>query len=215
MTFSKLPGPVEAFLVGGGGKGGDGAHETIYGQGALQNADKATGGDGGAGGNLVTAGVSLTPGVSYHVTVGQSGTSASAFGLTAAAGARANGAKGAIAYLGNPGASRQPAGAAGDGALAFGTGGTLYEQSLGHPVKFGPGGGGGSAWSYTMYGDTAAPSSGGETGGGDGGNSTVGSPGAANTGAGGGGGAAAGDGGKQGGLGGSGIVILRNVRSNT
>ena len=207
VTFAKLPGPVEAFLCGGGAIAGlsDGNAPNGY----------AKGGDGGRGGGTLTASPTLHVGVRYPVTIGQSGTSTAAFGLTAASGQGS---------YGGAGAQRSAAGNGSDGVLAFGTGGTLYEN--GTPIKFGAGGGGGAArgdWNHNLL----PAGSGGATGGGDGGagdgsedQTHRGGDGAPNTGGGGGGGSRNNTMYSEGrfpgpGRGGSGIVILRNARSNT
>lgn len=208
ITFSKLPGPVEAFLVGGGAIAG-------LSEGYAPNG-YAKGGDGGRGGGTLTASPTLQVGTRYPVTIGQSGTSTAAFGLTAASGQGA---------YGGAGAQSGAAGNGSDGVLAFGTGGTLYEN--GTPIKFGAGGGGGAArgdWNHSLL----AAGSGGATGGGAGGagdgseaqNQNRGGDGAPNTGGGGGGGSRNNTMYSEGsfpgpGRGGSGIVILRNARTST
>lgn len=205
ITFSKLPGPVEAFLVGGGAKAGlsEGYAPSGY----------AKGGDGGRGGGTLTASPSLQAGVQYPVVIGQSGTSTAAFGLTAGSGQGA---------YGGAGAQSSAAGNGSDGVLAFGTGDTLYEN--GTPIRFGASGGGGAArgdWNHSLL----PAGSGGATGGGDGGagdgsETATSRDGKPNTGGGGGGGSRNNTRYSEGnfpspGRGGSGIVILRNARSNT
>lgn len=220
ITFQRIKTPVEIFMVGGGASGKSGAHKEVWAtwDGVYGMQDNATGGDGGGGGERVTtqSPVTLTPGTTYHINIGESGVSTSIpeLGLSAAAGTVGGGATGAVAYKGNQGSPRVDAGSADDGSLAFGTGGTLYEN--GTPIYFGAEGGGGSAFSLTLGGSSADASAGGDTGGGDGGSNGSGTAGTPGTGSGAGGGAACTDGsGAAGGLGGSGIVIMRNARSNT
>lgn len=222
IKFTSAPSSVEVFAVGGGAKGVDGAI----------SGSTAKGGNGGKGGACVTDTASVTIGTEYQVDIGSSGQSTSALGLTAASGGGSNGGTGASATYGGGGG----AGTNGtQGSLAFGrasasTGRTQYEQSLDQQgqdpvvIYFGAGGGGGGAIRADGPAQ-AARGTGGKTGGGDGGRPTgsgdntitAGGAGEQNTGAGGGGGGAEvtsyGDGDwKTGGLGGSGIVIIRNVR---
>lgn len=226
ITFTRLPGPVEIFLVGGGGKGGSGS-----GYVESSSVSASYGGNGGAGGECKTVPATLNTGVAYTVTIGGSGLptavqASGVFDVTSAAGAQGGGATGAVHTRNGDQAQRTDAGTADNGVLAFGTGGTLYEN--GTPIYFGADGGGGAAYS-TALGDHAVASGGGTTGGGNGGsdasdstNGGYGEAGQANTGSGGGGGSSckrstdprndAMNHGREGGLGGSGIVIIRNHR---
>lgn len=193
---------VDVFAVGGGQQGGAGeGHD-----------GSATGGVGGRGGGVVTRlNFPLTKETPYSVSIGQSGTSSNAFGITADTAAGAAG-----------GTDNSKNG--GSGSLAFGrqdaADRTLYEKRLNATIYFGAGGGFGGS---TTYGDTRAPGTGGASGGGagavvNGDVQNAGSNGAANTGGGGGGGGAYGwaqYGVTSPGLGGSGIVIIRNVRESS
>lgn len=208
ITFSRIPGPVDIFVVGGGGKAGSNAGNYIS-----RTNVYAQGGRGGGGGECITrSGMQLTAGQTYSGSIGKSGTSTSAFGITAAAGALGGGAAGAqCAY--QYGSSAQTyatdAGTADAGVLAFGDADTLYRPGF----LYGADGGGGSAKAYTQEGDASAGGTSGGGSGGTGDNFGSGSAGAANSGGGGGGGARHNDtvSGSPG-LGGSGIVIMRNAR---
>lgn len=207
---------VEVFAVGGGQTG---SREVDGAAGSW-----AQGGNGGSGGQVVTTTKQLTKETPYTVTIGDAGQSTSAFGdVTATSGGSNNG--GAGAYTNGGGAD---AGNGGPGALAFGRSGpadrTLYEQNLitgGTTIYFGAGGGGGSATDGLSRKKLAG--AGGTTGGGKGGSDSNneprdGQPGQAHTGAGGGGSRCvyvtdypmA----SNPGAGGSGIVIIRNVRAS-
>lgn len=203
ITFNRLDTDVDVFLVGGGNNAG-----------ASSNwPGGAQGGAGGKGGGIVNDTITLETGVAYPVVIGGAGQATTAFGKTAAAGAGSNGGAGAV----SPGYA---AGNGVDGVLAFNTGGTLYED--GTPIKFGAGGGGGAAKGSDSVSKMAA-GAGGATGGGAGGSgdsdeTDASRAGKANTGGGGGGGSSI-SGTGQGyypspGRGGSGIVIIRNARSN-
>lgn len=215
FQFKKDPGPVDIFLVGGGDPG-------LAGHMGSSQA-MAVGGDGGAGGECVTLRNVTIGRALCSVQIGGSGenttmtASSIGFSATAVHGHNANGATGAYSTNGGGGAD---AGSAGDGSLAFGESGTL----IGGSTLFGAGAGGGAA-SRASDGAIADWSYGGNTGGGNGGSASYfngrytnpGAAGAANTGAGGGGGGALviAFGNIQhadGGLGGSGIVIIRNAR---
>lgn len=225
IKFTSAPSSVEVFAVGGGAKGYDGS----------VTGATANGGVGGAGGACVTDTKSVTVGTEYQVDIGASGQSSSAFGVTAASGGGSSGGAGASAIHGGGGSV---GGNGSQGSLAFGrlsatTGRTQYEASLDQQgqdpvvIYFGAGGGGGGAWRGTD--NASSPrGTGGTTGGGTGGKPatntdyaySAGESGTANTGSGGGGGGAVvygyGSGnGLSGGLGGSGIVIIRNARAST
>ena len=216
---------VDVFAVGGGAPG-----EAGY----MSGAQTAHGGKGGKGGARVTSVKTLTANTEYQIDVGVSGQSTYAFEVTAASGGGSAGGEGAYATYPGGGDS---GGNGTAGGLAFGrasasTGRTLYEKSFDQDgqdpvvIYFGPGGGGGGAWrSMNSTDASAARGTGAATGGGNGGKPsattdysfTAGDPGSANTGAGGGGGGAHLIGytnvsGAAGGLGGSGIVIIRNHR---
>lgn len=208
ITFSKDV-DVDVFAVGGGQAGGTGDGQYVSGTSAW-----AEGGKGGNGGGTETAAAHLTKDTAYTVTIGGSGASTSAFGVTAASGAGSAGGNGA----------RTPSHAAENGAdstaYAFGEQNTLYAPG----TRYGAGGAGAGA---NANGANLGAGTGGATGGGDGGTDTtsgstdkIGKPGAANTGAGGGGGATLAVNADAptkyaGGLGGSGIAIIRNARSST
>lgn len=208
ITFNKNVN-VEVFAVGGGQPGGTG-------DGSYTSATSAwaEGGKGGNGGATVTGTAQLIKDTEYTVTVGESGSSTSAFGVTAASGTGSAGGNGA----------RTPSRAAENGTssttYAFGDQNTLYAPG----TLYGAGGAGAGA---NANGSNLGAGTGGATGGGDGGTDTtsgstdkIGKPGTANTGAGGGGGAtlAVNENAPTkyaGGAGGSGIVIIRNVRTST
>lgn len=214
VTFSRLITNVDIFAVGGGmpATGSEGYAANNY----------AKGGSGGKGGGCVTSlNKALNAGTEYRVTIGGSSLSTSAFGVTAPAGGGSNGGAGAVT----------PSSAAGngtDGVLAFGrttaSALTLYEDSLGDSaIYFGGGGGGGAAkgsWSGSLLAAGTGGASGGGAGGSGGSDETQearnGRP---NTGGGGGGGSRNNTTGSEGnfpgpGLGGSGIVIIRNARAS-
>ena len=200
IFFNRLSTDVDIFVCAGGNNAGNSTGNNANGY--------ALGGDGGRGGGTATETKTLEVGVGYPVVIGGAGQASSAFGVIAAAGAGSYGGQGACTSPARAGGNGT------DGVLAFGTGGTLYEN--GTPIKFGAGGGGGSANSY-------AAGSGGASGGGSGGNGSTDEPesvrtGKANTGGGGGGGGRISptSGYSQSpGRGGSGIVIIRNARSST
>lgn len=216
INFSKI-GTVDVFVVAGGMPGGAG--NVSVGQSA--GFALVYGGDGGKGGGRATSsGVQLSTGQNYTVTIGGSGQSSSAFGVTAESGAGSDCGEGASGEVGGGNwAALWTTGSSGgdDGAYAFGASTSLINSGR----LYGAGGGGGAA---TVSSSDKAKSDGGATGGGAGGqdltNYRNGVAGAANTGAGGGGGEATytqtsapnGHTG-NGGAGGSGIVIIRNART--
>ena len=218
ITFSKI-GAVDIFVVAGGMSGGNGKI-TI---GLNSNYARVVGGNGGKGGGRVTSyGVQLSTGQNYTVTVGGSGQSSSAFGVTAESGAGANGGAGATGDVSNwNGRSLTNSVPGSEGAYAFGESTSLIGSISGRMY----GAGGGGAGITSGYGGGKAQSAGGSTGGGAGGrdetNYRNGVAGAANTGSGGGGGEATYTNSPygvishtgNGGAGGSGIVIIRNART--
>ncbi len=172
FTVSELNGAengIEAFLVGGGNRGGNGG--------------SGGGGSGGNGGQTRTETVTLIQGTEYQITIGGSNEATIGFGYTAAAGLGAGGGRaGWVEYAspnGFPG---------GDGASAF---------NAGTGILYGAGGGGGAgAWDGAYGGVGQGGNYGGGNGGGP---NAWGSAGLPNTGAGGGGGGwASGQGGSGG-----------------
>lgn len=207
LTFSKSPGLIDVFLVGGGG--GTGSNRS----------------GGGGGGYTATHTVALNPSNTYEVVVGAGGTGATDGGSTSAfefsvdggthgtgtgvvparkggSGGSGGGGGGSSSTDGGAGGSDGADGTAGgngsagtenvEGAAGTGQGTTTREFGETSGDLYAGGGGGGSK-------------NGGEPGG-EGGGGTNGSDGTPNTGGGGGGGIGAG------GNGGSGIVIIRNHR---
>ena len=205
ITFSKAL-VVDIFAVGGGDGGDSGTTTSTY----------AKGGTGGKSGAHKTLTAQELKG-DYTVIVG-SGASSSSFGtiLTASGNSGISGGTGGTAYK-NPGA--------GQVAISKGSNGKTGVYPFGDS-KFnrvcGTGGGGGA---YASNGSTIGGGTGGAVGGGDGGTAgytystgvitvTAGKEGIANTGGGGGGGGAVltdyhGNQKASGGIGGSGIVIVR------
>lgn len=214
ITFSKNV-DVEIFAVGGGQPGSAGEDAFISADG---NNYFAYGGAGGNGGEAKTATKQLLKDVAYSVTVGGSGMSTSfddsqhTINVTAASGSGAAGGVGARTRD-----TARDGGAGGDGVYAFGDANTLYNPG----AKYGAGGGGGSAGAALIEKPAGAGgTTGGGAGGGISGTHSAGANGQANTGAGGGGGSAFAyvhdsEGCPAGGLGGSGIVIIRNARTST
>lgn len=191
LTFTNLNGAedgIDVFLVGGGGNG-----ETIRG---------ARGGGGGY--TKTVKGVSIAIATPYTVTIGASSGTSSAFGASANGASGANGGSGGGgggSSSGTPGngGSNGGNGTAGNvsgGGTGQGTTTREFGESTG---KLYSGGGGGSAANAGAAGDSTA-GAGAAYGG-------AAKNGVANTG--GGGGAAYGG---TAGAGGSGIVIIRNVR---
>lgn len=205
ITFSK-PMTVDIFAVGGGDGGGSGTTTSTY----------AEGGEGGKSGAYSTLTAQELRG-SYTVVVG-SGASSSSFGtlLTARGNSGISGGSGGRAYN-SPGAGQVAIKKGSNGK----TGVYPFEDSTFNRVC-GTGGGGGG---YASSGSVIAGGTGGAVGGGDGGTAgytystgvitvTAGKEGIANTGGGGGGGGAVftdyhGNQKASGGIGGSGIVIIR------
>lgn len=222
LTFSKLGSGekgISFFCVGGGGGGG------CY---------KGLTGHGGGGGYIKSGNAYPLLDTAYQIVVGAGGSGAatgeegnngSDGGTTIAFDVSANGGKGATIYKGGDGASGGGAGAnlehvsAGAGGSNGANGGTAYNFSPGTGSgittrEFGDSdgelysGGGGGENGYA-YGDgVIAHAAGGAGGGGSGG----GENGKTNTGGGGGGGRGSGNYPIAAGHGGSGIVIIRNIR---
>ena len=210
LTITNLKGAnngIDIFLVGGGGGGAQNIAGSSKGSGC---------GGGGGGQTKMFSNVLLNKNTEYTITIGAgnkdgynvSGGWSSAFGYTAEGGASAH-----------PG-SNYGGGNGGDGSYYMTSGGNGAKEFGIGPFYYGGGGGGGAQWATgTVY----SPGAGGLGGGGAGGTAYTGtsSPiqsgqhGATNTGGGGGG-----AGGKRydspqlnGGRGGSGIVIIRNIRT--
>jgi len=223
---------VDIFMIGGGGGGGTG--------GDGYEADSASGGGGGGGGYRITENnYVLEKDISYEITIGSGGAANASGGSTSikADGSDLFTAVGGLA--GGTGAKNSStAGTGGDGGSAGGTGGyRVYGGSsaggsagvdgvyaFGDPIygQYGGGGGGGGGGVNPVYwpngvktyrGWYMTSGADGGAGGGGYGGSTHGdgssSAGATNTGGGGGGGS-----GRYitASAGGSGIVIIRNVR---
>lgn len=189
LTFTDLRSAVngiDVFCVGGGGNGA------------------SVGGGGGGGYTSTQKGVILYAGTEISIEIGGSGGNTSAFGITANAGANANGFNGGAGGSGGGSLVKDGGSDGGDGGTHAsyngGTGqGTTTREFGEENGRLYAGGGGGSKAS------TFNPGIGGDGGGGDG-SATIGSDGEQNTGGGGGGGL------NGAGSGGSGIVIIRNVR---
>lgn len=206
LAFKKRPGPVDMCLVAAGNTGKHGKND---------GAESTYGGNGGE--VLTNKGTVLAQGA-YSVTVGKADsdpdTSISNAGSTEPLlkALQANGAN-------NRGTTSSRNGD--DGSLAFEDDEVLNDTYKGK--KYGAGGGAGGRYTRLSNGTDradAAPGTGGTTGGGTGGTSTgEGSAGASNTGSGGGGGhyliiqSNSMTYGGVGGLGGSGIMFIRDART--
>ncbi|MDD3187602.1 MAG: InlB B-repeat-containing protein [Bacilli bacterium] len=173
---------------------------------------------GGSGKTATYTNISINKNVSYSIVVGAggavgaNGTASTAFGKTAAAGSGANGGSGvgASGYTWNGGTGGSNGsngyGAGGGASVGTGQGSTTREFGETNGTIYAGGGGGGAGFSSgtTLYGGA-----GGAGGGGHGASSNAAATaGAANTG----GGAGLGIRGTAAAKGGSGIVIIRNVR---
>ena len=187
-----------ALVVGGGGGGGKGSQDLL------------NGGGGGAGGEVYFKNLSVYQGINYGVTVGQGGSAHTQGSPSSFSNIIANG--------GNVGgdATNTQGGNAGVGTNGGGSGGYGGNENASIPAQngvngtlitinstanyYGGGGGGGSYYLQT------SSSSGGLGGGGGGGD--ISNTGVPNTGGGGGGGNGNGEFQTQGGVGGSGLVIL-------
>lgn len=201
FTFSRIV-PVDLCLVGSGENGSKGEYKTTNGY------PDAIGGPGGAGGKILRAlGVSLNTGTSYLINPGENGADTTAFGYSSANGTsgQSPGGRGArmwgtsyISYGADPGA---------DGEYAFGEAVSLLFSGR----RYAAGGGGAGCWNYDRGNSQA---NGGDTGGGEGGTKAghSGANGAANTGSGAGGGYTYDSALYDGGVGGSGIVLIRDAR---
>ena len=189
---------VDAFLVGGGAGGTN------------------DGGSGGGGGYTNTVkNIALPSGGNYDITIGAGGApngnggETSCFGVTATGGSGKNGGSGGGALGAPAGAGGSDGSNGGDGGLFVttipgGTGQGTTTREFGEATgDLYSGGGGGGAPNDNQVGP------GGLGGGGNGANTKVGGNGQENTGGGGGGTYSKG---KNGGYGGSGIVIIRNAR---
>lgn len=227
---------VDIFAVGGGGNGGAG--DADYYQPATDEVHGRAGG-GGGGGYTTTAKVKALNAGNYIVTVGaaagkssltnedatviyctanggKSGGSGSASGNTGGAGGSGGGGGGYSSTSGGNGGSDGSDGYKGSGTAGAGQDATTREFGEDTGDLYAGGGGGGAgrkttatSTSYTKRG------TGGSGGGGDGGNqSTKATAGGANTGGGGGGGAGITSYTTRG-VGGTGIVIIRNTRVAT
>ena len=210
LTITNLKGAnngIDVFLVGGGGGGAQN----------IAGSSKSSGCGGGGGGQTkMFSNILLNKNTEYTITIGAgskdgynvSGGQSSAFGYIAEGGSSAN--PGSDYGGGNGGKGSYYMSSGGNGTKEFGIG----------PSYYGGGGGGGAQWSNTA---SYTPGAGGLGGGGAGGKEYAGTSysvqsgqhGVVNTGGGGGG-----AGGKKydspvlyGGTGGSGIVIIRNIRT--
>lgn len=207
---------IEVCCVGAGG-------------GGCSGYDNAIGGGGGEGGQVVNQTVSVEVGTPYTISVGAGGSQKANGGNTTGFGITATGGKGATDIKGASGTgcgaggrggsvfgvnpATQESTAGGAGAYAFGDS-KLRIPSFGIGYKFGAGGGGAHALNSHNCGAWSGSRAGGVSGGGDGGSyGSAGSAGTANSGGGGGGGGNNMTYTEAGGKGGSGIVIIRNVRS--
>lgn len=203
LRFKGTPGVVDVFVVDGGKPGSD-----------ARNA-AGDGGAGGNGGNYKNTPIRLKRGVQYQVTIGESGGSSSVSGgnvtVDASDGAHKNGGKGASMTSGSSNVNEE----GDDGVYAYGeeTDTTIIANL--HGVLFAPGGGGGHGVTanYVYSSSHGGKSTGGITGGGSGGGAGNGSKGTGYGAGGGGGASVAPDGVKgTGGLGGTGIILIRNRR---
>lgn len=194
LTFTNLNGAengIDVFLVGGGGTGG-------YGDGGSSD-----GGGGGGGYTKTVKSVSITTGTAYNIVIGASDGNTSAFNITAAHGARGGDASSG-AVPGSGGAGGSGGGTGGNG------GGSDGSNGLGRK------GGKGQGATTREFGESAGNlyagggSGGGSSAGGAGGGGAHNAKGSTNTG--GGGGGKSWDVDTSAGAGGSGIVIIRNVR---
>lgn len=209
LKFKKNPGAIEVFAVGGGAKGGRAYYTEPY----------MYGGPGGKGGELVTATIqSISANNPYEIVIGGSDESTSGLGVTAASGAGKNGGSGgrSAEYQGG-GSSKTNGGKGTNGEKPFGNTSALYAPTR----LYGPGGGGaGIVGAYagpTSYGNGGATedsevSSGSSTygAGEDSDGNPAAMPGRPNSGQGGGGSRSVT---ADGALGGSGIMIIRKLRT--
>ena len=229
LTFSSISTPIDVFLVGGGGGGASASYSSI--------GEYYAGAGGGGGGYTHTIkGTIANKGTAYNIQVG--GGMATEGGKTVAFGVTVNGGKGGNRRNGGAGGSGGGGGgysnttAGGNGGSNGADGGSNSSNSLGGlgqgtttrafgestGTLYAAGGGGGAGINSSS--SSSAGGSGGSGGGGRGGNgsspasSWKGVDGTANTGSGGGGSIAAVSGKEDssGGIGGSGIVIIRNAR---
>ena len=227
ITFSK-PTIVDVFILGSGLRGAKGVAE---GTGTTSDGmGRSTGGKGGNGATGKTILAHTVEQGSYSITVGGACSSTSAANASTAFGQSANtvannGGRGGYAYAvwgsGDDSNNTSTSGTKGSNGTAYPfaestLNGAVDPNSVWNKKQLGAGGGGGggraSGWKY------AGGYAGGTYGGGNGGKYSGGvqsdcTPGAASTGSGGGGGGSAAYGASlyqfDGGLGGSGIVIIR------
>lgn len=204
LTFTKNPGSIDVFLVGGGGSG--------YGSG------------GGGGYTKTQKGIAVELNKPYTIIVGAGGSGGTYGGATSAFSATANGGKSSGTQYPSSGNYQNNGadGGSGGGATAGGAGGSDGSDG-GAVTSIGAVGGIGQHTTTREFGETtgdlyagggggryvqglgnSTPGKGGAGGGGDG-SATKGINGVVNTGGGGGGGPSDGSGG-------SGIVIIRNSR---
>jgi hypothetical protein len=187
---------VSGLIVAGGGSGGGGGSGWWY-----------AGGGGGGGGATALSNQAVTPGATYTITVGGSG-SASSISSIATSSA---GATGGTSISSGNGAGGASGGNSGNGGAGFGSQGTAASGGTGYlwavnGSYYGGGGGGGAG--YCCWDPPSVPGNGGAGGGGrgGGGNGAGTTAGTANTG-GGGGGSGGNSNNQQ--AGGSGIIIIR------
>lgn len=227
LKFSSLSTPVDLFLVGGGGAGGYSSYE---------NDGTYHGGGGGGGGRVTSVkGTQLALNTSYAVEIGAGGINTNggqtkAFNLSVLGGNAADqyhggnggsgGGTGGYSHTSNGGAGGVD-GSDGEkisGGTNAGNGSGLTTRAFGDSNGIFYAGGGGGGAGINSSGTAGSPGMGGAGGGGSGGSGVSGSrngfAGTANTGGGGGGAFAYSSalGAFSGGDGGSGIVIIRNMR---
>jgi hypothetical protein len=202
LRFRRV-GKVDLCVIGAGYDGGKGSISEQSGVGS-----KTEGGAGGDGGKMLReSNVQLPRNMDLPVTIGASNGAASSLSAYSSSDGNAGAKGGAGAYANGIQTSDNGKDGA-DGALPYAIGTSMLFPG----VKFGPGGGGGG----TKNGDYVSKSAGygGDDGGGDGGTSgsTTGANGAANSGAGAGGGYTSQYIPYDGGIGGSGAVLIRDHR---
>ena len=216
LVFKKSPGNCDIFLVAGGQPG-----QPYSGTQGSDYYGPVHGSNGGKGGGCVTAAsVKLSSNTNYNVDIGTSGENSSFSGggisYTAVSGSGSNGGTGGVAVNGQYNIQNATAGS--DGVFAYGKNSdTLITPAfIGH--KFGSGGGAGGAHLGVSSTFNASGSLGGESNGpsheygkGGTGNSGNGTTGYANHGQGG-GGAQYNYGNATQGLGGSGIIFIRDAQ---
>lgn len=223
LKFTKLVGPIDVFLVGGGGAGSpwwiDKAGDTYYSMG---------GGGGGGGYTKTQKNVSLSVNTNYSISVGAGGSAGgySGGGASSAFGYTANGGKTAWDSAGTSqgdGSWNGGAGGSGGGAASWGNGSNGGSNGGNGGEGTQNPGGAGQGTTTRAFGDSSGTlyAGGGGAGhrdgalnngsGGSGGGAAGGSSASPNTG-GGGGGHTVESGTEKTGSGGSGIVLIRNHR---